>query len=176
TESSFGPFDELHGKLLAQAQQGHPAALYGDWRDFFDSITVLRSDELDGRTVHILQLKNGELPVVTIYVDAETGDVLQSRGVALLRTGGGVLVVNRFEDYREVLGVRIPFRTISSNEQAGRTVIQYEAIEANLDIDDSTFTLSPSPEGAAAGSAASGVAPWRVAIVREAKNGGRYDG
>ena len=34
TESTWEPTSELHGMLLEQAKQGHPAANYGDWRDF----------------------------------------------------------------------------------------------------------------------------------------------
>ncbi|MDH5365012.1 MAG: beta-lactamase family protein, partial [Dehalococcoidia bacterium] len=69
-ESSFGPFDELHGKLLEQAKMGHPAVMDGDWRDYYDSISVLRPDNLNGRKVYILQLKHGELPPETIFIDA----------------------------------------------------------------------------------------------------------
>ena len=29
-ESSFGPFKELHGQLLAQAKMGHPYIMTGD--------------------------------------------------------------------------------------------------------------------------------------------------
>ena len=34
--------------LLEQAKQGHPAANYGDWRDFFDSVQVLRVARITG--------------------------------------------------------------------------------------------------------------------------------
>ncbi len=142
-ESSFGPFDELHGKLLEQAKRDHPAALDGDWREFYDSIQVLRSDNLDGKKVYVLKLERGDLPPVTIYVDATTGDVLMSEEVALQEGGIGIPVTTRYEDYREVYGVRISFRAISSNEQTGRTIIQCESIEDNLDIDDDFFILTP---------------------------------
>jgi len=142
-ESSFGPFDELHGKLLEQAKRDHPTALNGDWRDFYDSIQVLRSDSLDGQDTYVLNLIRGDLPEITIYVDATTGDVLKSDVVILQEGGIGIPVTTRYEDYREVYGVRISFREISSNELTGRTIIQYESIDANLDIDDDFFILTP---------------------------------
>ena len=142
-ESSFGPFDELHGKLLEQAKRGHPEALDGDWRDFFDSIEVLRSQELDGQEVYVLKLERGDLPSVTIFVDAANGDVLKSVVVVIQEGGIGIPITTQYEDYREVYGVRIPFRAISSIEQSGQIIIQVEAIEVNLDIDDEFFTLTP---------------------------------
>ena len=140
---NFGRFEELHGKRLEQALQDHPAAISDDWRDFFDSIRVLYTEELDGRKVYVLKLKRGELPVVTVYVDAETGDLLKTETIVLARGDIGIPVVQRYEDYREVVhGMRIPFRLVSSNELSGRSVIQYDTIEANVEANDDIFTLS----------------------------------
>jgi CubicO group peptidase (beta-lactamase class C family) len=145
-ESSFGPFDELHGKFLEQVKRGHPAALIGDWSDFNDSTQQLRSDRLDEREVYVLRLERDDLPPLTIYVDATSGDVLKSIVVTLSEGYIGIPVETLYEDYREVDGVRIPFRQISSNEQTGRTIIQFEAIETNLDIDDEFFILAPTED------------------------------
>ncbi|HEX74685.1 MAG TPA: serine hydrolase [Dehalococcoidia bacterium] len=142
-ESSFGPFDELHGKLLEQAKRDHPEAIDGDWLDFYDSIQVLRSDNLDGQKVYVVELKYGDLPPVTIFVDAANGDVLKSVVVAIQEGGIGIPITTRYEEYREVYGVRISFRTTSSNEQSGQIIIQAEKIEVNLDIDTSFFILTP---------------------------------
>jgi len=142
-ESSFGPFDELHGDFLEQAKRDHPASMDGDWRDFYDSIQVLHSDNLDGQEVYVLQLKRGELPPETIFVDTATGDVLKSTVVVLQEGGIGIPVTTQYEDYREVHGIRIPFRAISSNEHSGGMTVQYESIEVNLDIDDNFFILTP---------------------------------
>jgi len=142
-ESSFGPFDELHGKLLEQAKQRHPALDFVDWRDFYDSVQVLRSDELDGHEVYVLRLKWGDLPPVTTYIDATTGDVLKTDVVVINEGGIGIPITVRCEDYREVHGIRIPFRTISSNEHSGSSIVQYEAIDINLDIEDDFFILKP---------------------------------
>ncbi len=143
---AFGLFFELHGKRLEQAIQSHPAALSDDWRDFFDSIRVLYTRELDGRKGYVLKLQRGELPPVTVYVDADTGDVLRSETIVLGLGGIDTPVGSRYEDYREVHGVRIPFRLVSSDEESGRTIIQYDTIEANVEVDDDIFTLSPPAE------------------------------
>ncbi len=142
-ESSFGPFDELHGKFLEQAKRGHPEAMDSDWRDFYDSIQVLRSDNLDGEKVYVLKLERGDLPPVTIFVDAANGDVLKSVVVVILEGGIGIPITTQYEDYREVHGIRTSFRAISSNEQSGQVIIQGESIEVNLDIDDEFFILTP---------------------------------
>ena len=142
-ESSFGPFDELHGQFLEQAKRGHPEAMDGDWLDFFGSIEVLRSDNLDGQKVYVLKLERGDLPPVTIFVDAANGDVLKSMVVVIQEGGIGIPITTRYEDFREVHGIRTAFRAISSNEQSGQIIIQVEKVEVNLDIDNSFFILTP---------------------------------
>jgi len=142
-ESSFGPFDELRGQLLEQAKRDHPEAMDGDWRDFYDSMQVLCSDNLDGQEVYVLELERGDLLPVTIFVDAANGDILKSVVVVLQEGGIGIPITTLYEDYREVNGVRMSFRAISSNEHSGQVIVQAEAIEVNLDIDDEFFILTP---------------------------------
>lgn len=111
-----------------------------------DGISMLGAQELDGSEVYILKLERDDLPPATIYVDTSTGDVLKAVIIALVEGGGGIPIVVRYEDYRDINGVRIPFRAISSNEHSGRTVIQYETIETNIQLDDTFFILAPPEE------------------------------
>jgi len=145
-ESSFGPFKELRGYLLEQAKRGHPYVMAGDWRDYFDSIKVVRSDILDEKEVYVVELKFGDLPVVTVFVDAVTGDVLLSEIISIQEGGIGIPVTTRFEDFREVHGIRVPSRSISSNENSGRTIVEDETIETNIQLDDDFFILTPPEE------------------------------
>ena len=145
-ESSFGPFKELHGQLLAQAKQGHPYVMTGDWRDYFDSIKVLRADTLDDKDVYVVELKGDDLPAMTVFVDAVTGDILLSRIIAIQEGGISIPVTVRSEDFREVHGIRTAAREISSNEHTGRTIVEDETIETNLQLDDDFFILTPPEE------------------------------
>ena len=145
-ESSFGPFKELRGQLLAQAKQSHPYVLTGDWRDYFDSIKVLRADTLDDKEIYVVELKSGDLPAMTLFVDALTGDILQSRMITLQEGGIPILITVRSEDYREVHGIRTAAHEISSNEQTGRTIFEDETIETNIQLDDDFFILTPPEE------------------------------
>jgi CubicO group peptidase (beta-lactamase class C family) len=145
-ESSFAPFKELRGQLLEQAKRGHPYVMDSDWRDYFDSVKVVRADTLDGKEVYVVELKAGDLPVMTVFVDAVTGDVLLSEVVSMQEGGIGIPVTTRFEDFREVYEIRLPSRSIASNEQTGRTIVEDETIETNIQLDDDFFILTPPEE------------------------------
>ena len=107
---------------------------------------MLRTDILDGQDVYVLKLEHGDLPPLTIFVDTTTGDILQSVMIAIQEGDIGIPIITQYEDYREVHGIRTSFRAISSNEQSGQVIIQSEAIEANLDIDDEFFILTPTED------------------------------
>jgi CubicO group peptidase (beta-lactamase class C family) len=145
-ESSFGPFKELHGQLLEQAKRGHPYVMTGNWSDYFDSIEVVRADILDDKEVYVMALKFGDLPVMTVFVDAVTGDMLHSEIISIQEGGIGIPVTTRFEDFQEVYGIRVPFRSIASNEETGRTIVEDETIETNIQLDDDFFILTPPEE------------------------------
>jgi len=145
-ESSFRPFKELRGQLLEQVKRGHPYVMTGDWLDFFDSIKVVRADTLDDKEVYVVELKYGDLPVMTVFVDAVTGDVLLSEVTSMQEGGIGIPVTTRFEDFQEVHGIRIPLRSIASNEETGRTIVEDETIETNIQLDDDFFILTPPEE------------------------------
>jgi hypothetical protein len=47
-----------------------------------------------------------------------------------------------FDDYREVAGVKIPFRSTSESALTGKQTFQVTEAKANPPIDEKTFTLS----------------------------------
>jgi len=145
-ESSFGPFQKLHGKLLAQARLEHPYVLFGDWRDYFDSIKVSGADTYHEKNVFIIELKSGDLPTITLLVDSKTGDILLSQATVLQEGGIGILITVTYEDFHEVHGIRMAARSISTNEQTGRTITSEEAMEISLQFDEALFSLEPSIE------------------------------
>jgi len=145
-ESSFGPFKELRGQLLEQANRGHPDVMTGDWRNYFDSIKVVRADVLDDKEIYVVELKFGDLPAMTVFVDAVTGDVLLTQVISLQEGGIGITVTTRFEDFSEVHGIRVPSRSIASNEETGRIIVEDETIETNIQLNDDFFILTPPEE------------------------------
>ncbi|MBN1271609.1 MAG: hypothetical protein JXB26_05005 [Candidatus Aminicenantes bacterium] len=140
------PMIELRGKYLEQARLAHPGAVFGDWRDFYSSIQFLRADERNDKKVFVLQMSGKEVPPVRAVVDAQTGDLLLSQ-TSILRFGSVVQLPETtvYEDYREVHGLRIPFRIVTNNNYSGRTVLEIEQIETNLKRRDTYFRIPGNP-------------------------------
>ena len=125
----------LDGAKL-EALTWFPAALRQAFTSWQSSNTLV-----DGRVVQILQASNtGSLPV-NFYFDA-TG--LLIRIVRWNRTAVGATPVQLdFSDYRDVSGVKVPFRTVVTWTD-GKDTIQFTDVAANPAIDASRFAR-PAP-------------------------------
>lgn len=132
--------DEVEGERLVQTLLEHPAAVYGDWRAHFGIVEVVRNDTLDGRPVHVVRLKKGDLPSRTYHVDAGNGDVLQVNQI-VLEGPVRMPVTVRYSDFADVDGIRLPARVELENPASGRTVLTFETREAGLELGDEVFTL-----------------------------------
>ncbi len=129
----------LVGIELTQATLGHPAAVAGDWRRYFDSVSVVRKDELGGRVTYVVRLEKEGLPSRSYWVDAETGDVLQVKQT-FVAMGQQIPVQTTFSDFRDVEGFRTAHRIVHENPATGRTVLVIETVESGLELEGDVFT------------------------------------
>jgi CubicO group peptidase (beta-lactamase class C family) len=97
---------------------------------------ALSSDE-----IYVVRLESAGLPPVIVSVDAETGDVLHEQRTVAIPGGGGLPMTTTYSDYRDVRGIRVPYRYVESNEQTGRTIYQVESVDVSVALDPDIFTL-----------------------------------
>jgi hypothetical protein len=142
-DNSGGDPLEIRGEMLEQTRLIGAAVIFGDWRRYYDSVSVLREDKLEGRPVFVVELRKKGLPNVTLGVDSETGDVLGMTTTLLMPGLGSVPSRTRYEDYRVVDGVRLPFRHVESNDQLGRTIYEVERVEFDVKVEKEQFVLRP---------------------------------
>jgi hypothetical protein len=141
------PSTDLTGKQLAQVRLGHPSILFGDWRKYYDAVRVVRAGVFSGRKVFGVQLESAGLPPMLVAVDAETGDVLQTVQTLWSAEQGlsvAMPMTTTYSDYREVSGMRVPHRYITSNDTTGRVMFQVERVEVGVTLAPDIFDLPPS--------------------------------
>jgi CubicO group peptidase (beta-lactamase class C family) len=136
-------FDQLlvhENEHLEQARNGHPLIAFLDWRNVYESVEVIGRSEVAGREAFRVRTTDGKTSPATHWVDALSGDVLRTDTVFLSITGDQP-TRTRFEDFREVGGLRFPYRSISETRMAGEVVQQIENIETGLDLPAELFDL-----------------------------------
>jgi hypothetical protein len=140
---SFGPDEQLDGRLLAQARLLHPLALVGDWTRTFDSVRVTGMARVGDRVAVVLAATKGDLPRHELKVDLASGDVLEESFGALYQGPGNIPTVRRYGEYRNALGVRMPFRIAIENEPEGEVVLHVETLEKYEGETAAAFPPSP---------------------------------
>ena len=138
--NSLRGFDVLKGDELTQAILAHPGAVEGDWNDYFDSVEVVRNDTVNDRPVHVVRLKKGDLPSRTYWIDAEHGDVVRVKQIAI-EGPVRIPVTVTYSEFEELDGIRSAMRVEIENPASGRTVLTFEKVESGLELDDEVFTL-----------------------------------
>ena len=129
--TSFDEPEQLEGKLLAQAQRAHPLALFGDWNDYFDEIKLLETKTENGKTIHVLRLKSGDLPSYTVELDGKTGDVLELE-TRQLHDMGAFPTSTTFSDFRVYRGVRMPFKLVVEDWANGSIEYKIQRVRSRL--------------------------------------------
>ncbi len=126
--SSFDEYKELLGAELDAAVLQNLALPIYSWRSAFDSLTVLRSEELDGRPTNVLVLRQGDLPPVHLYVDQETGDLVRADAYLLVEGAGHLPIETRLEDHSLAGELRFPRRMVQTNDAVGRSILEVESL------------------------------------------------
>jgi CubicO group peptidase (beta-lactamase class C family) len=151
-DSSFDQPEQLDGQRLAQARIQHPLAYAADWRALFEQVELLGSERAEGKTVHVVGLRAGELPPWRVYVDAATGDVNRASGFEVQPFGNLPSTIH-FADHRAVRGVkglRVPFQITTEMFQSGNMVVTIDRVRTRLRPDASLYPETlPATKGAA---------------------------
>ena len=104
----------------------------------FQGYRRVRKDTFDGKDVFVVdaQTKTEGLRA-RLYFDAATG--LLARKMTMMQTlVGAVPVTEDYSDYREVSGVKIPFKVVETNS-SGVYSMEAAEVKANEDIPDAKF-------------------------------------
>ncbi|MBT8484729.1 MAG: serine hydrolase, partial [Phycisphaerae bacterium] len=145
-QSAFEPLDELDGPMLTQLRLGHPALVLDHWATRFESMTVTGLTE-DGVPMMLLEAEPAGLPAVKMVIDTSDGRVVRAEGGTRVAGGGTIPTSVRYEDYRTIAGVLLPFRSITKTPVYGEVVVQIERARPNVELTREPWFMNL-PEGA----------------------------
>jgi len=106
-------------------------------KEIFSQFRVGRPDKIGERQVYtVIGVRQGQ-PPVRLYFDEASGLLLRMARYADTPIGGNPTQID-YADYREVDGVKVPFRWTLART-GGRFTIQIEEVQQNVPIDDAKF-------------------------------------
>jgi len=141
--SGFGPPRPITGGELANEKRNADFYFAADIKQAFQQIRSARPDKVDDHEAYQLVARNPGLPPVRFYFDKDSGLLLRELRYVETPLGRDPSEVD-YADYREVDGVKIPFKwTIA--RPGGRFTIQIDRVQQNVPIDESKFAEPAAP-------------------------------
>lgn len=116
----------------------------------------LDSETVDGVEADVVLVSPGTGEPFRVYLSAETGRVIKTLHQGSTPAGGPAETETWYEDYREVEGITVPYKTriVQNGEEVGTFVVERVTVNPELDLDK--FEIPDLEEQEAAAAAATG--------------------
>jgi hypothetical protein len=110
----------------------------GKIKSLYRSLKLERKARLGGRDVHMIEGEQAKGPPETLFFDVENGLLVRWDMARRHPKRGVVFVKVHISDYREVDGVKVPFKVRFAFESFDFTITLNE-VKHNIEIDDAIF-------------------------------------
>ena len=136
-QTPAGTFTDSAPQEIAELEREADAYSASKIREFFETMKLENKAWLSGKDVYVIEGKPAKGPAEKLFFDIENG-LLVRWDMARRRQDRTVFVKIHFDDYRDVGGVKLPFKLRFAFEQFNFNV-QLEEVEHNIPIDDAIF-------------------------------------
>ncbi|MCH6557350.1 MAG: hypothetical protein IH803_03935 [Nitrospirae bacterium] len=138
----------LTGHTPAIATDEHYFKLIADWTEHYEHVEVLKRLQKGAESVLLVRVVPREAPGATMVVDETTGLVRQIHTLQQLPGVGIVGVRTAFADFRDVGGMRLPFRAVAkfASQLIGRVVTTLDNAETGVEVLEETFAAPTAPD------------------------------
>lgn len=126
------------GEELLQTKRNSMFAREANLDKIYGSLTVRGIEKVGDRETYVVVASSKGLPDDILYFDAENGLMLRSDSI-VISPEGKQAITTYYEDYREVDGVKSPFKVRAKTPAFEINTVVTE-IKYGVDIEDSKFT------------------------------------
>lgn len=128
---------EIEGEDLNRIKREADYFKYLKLRETYPSMRVFDIEKVAGRDAYVVGATSRDNSREKLYFDVATG-LLVRRYVAIKTALGSIPEVTDFDDYKEVSGVKLPFK-ISWSRPPFTATQKFTGIKINVPIDDAKF-------------------------------------
>ncbi|HJP92463.1 MAG TPA: hypothetical protein VJ875_10935 [Pyrinomonadaceae bacterium] len=137
-QTPIGTFTSSAPQGMAELERDAEVFSAGRIRSLFESMKLESNARLSGREVRVIEGKPAKGPAEKLYFDVENGLLVRWDMARRQANRGTVFVKVHLDDYKDVNGVKVPFKVRFAFESFTFT-IQLEQLEHNIAIDDAIF-------------------------------------
>lgn len=137
-QTPAGTFTDESPTQMAELEQDAEVYRAGKIRSLYESVILEGKARLSGRDVYILEGKPVKGPAERLFFDTESGLLMRWDMVRRNPQRGNVFVKVHLDDYREVDGVKVPFKVRFAFESF-ELLLKVDVLEHNIPVDDALF-------------------------------------
>lgn len=137
---SFSPTEKLSGKRLEDVKLSADFHSMLDWRSKYKTITISRIAKVGDEEAYVVVFEPEKGTKFTEYYSTKTFLMLKREGVIASSTSSMQIPYSViYSDYRDVDGIKMPFKMVNSSSSSGDVVTQITSVKHNVEIEDSLF-------------------------------------
>lgn len=137
-QTPAGTFTDESPTQMAELEQDAEVYRAGKIRSLYQTMTLEGKARLSGRDVYILEGKPAKGPAEKLFFDTDSGLLMRWDMVRRNPQRGNIFVKVHLDDYREVDGVKVPFKVRFAFESFELT-LNVDVLEHNVPVDDALF-------------------------------------
>lgn len=137
-QTPAGTFTDASPQEIAELERDAEVFSAGRIKTLFDSMKLENKARLNGRDVYVIEGKPARGPAEKLFFDVENGLLVRWDMARRTEGRGTVFVKVHLDDYKEVSGVKVPFKVRFGFESFNFTV-QLDELQYNVPIDDAVF-------------------------------------
>lgn len=137
---SFAPSEKYTGKRLEDVKLA--SDFYGilDWKTNYKKIEIDRLAKVGDEEAYAVSFEPENGTKFTEYYSTKTFLLLKREGVQTSSTSSVQIPYTvTYSDYRDIDGVKLPFKTVSSSVGNGNIVTTVKEVKHNVPVDDAIF-------------------------------------
>jgi|GEM_PF-1452110 len=138
-EEPINGLRKLEGKEAEQHMWASSLLLAADWRDFFKEANTVKARAIEGKDVFDIELSAESGATLTVTLDAKS-HLMVEQSFKVHSPLGSMPVTIRSTDYRDVDGMKIPYKQVTDASLMELTQ-ELSTVELNVEIDTATFAM-----------------------------------
>ena len=137
-QTPAGTFTDSSPQEIAEMERDAEVFSAGKIRSMFESMKLDYRARLNGRDMNVIEGKPAQGPAEKLFFDVENGLLVRWDMARRQPKRGTVFVKVHLDDYREVDGVKVPFKVRFAFESFSFT-IKIDELQQNVPVDDAMF-------------------------------------
>jgi zinc protease len=111
------------------------------WRELYPKVELVGEEAVGGRPAWVVRLTPATGKPEKHYFDQQTFMLVKEAGTRDIPKQGAVEISVELSDYREIGGIKVPFRIKQAMVPLGDMIITLSEVKNNIAIDDAQFAM-----------------------------------